>query len=200
MICQPSCLLLVKVLKRRGGREQPQHLAEKTLVTLKKRIPGLSEAALSRFVRRAKQAARLAGEVNAMVTSSTELRRLNRQFRAKDRATDVLSFPVTDGPRNGLAGDVAISAEIAAYNARRLGHTLAEEIKILALHGILHLAGYDHERDQGQMAFKEARLRKSFHLPAGLIERHGKKSLKADYGENRRRSPGKALRAKRVSR
>jgi probable rRNA maturation factor len=73
-----------------------------------------------------------------------------------------------------FAGDVAISAEIAARNARRLGHTVADEVRILTLHGVLHLAGYDHERDDGQMERKEQRLRKSLGLPVGLIERTGR--------------------------
>jgi probable rRNA maturation factor len=71
----------------------------------------------------------------------------------------------------GFAGDVAISAEIAARNARRLGHTAADEIRILTLHAVLHLAGYDHEQDNGQMERKEQRLRRSLELPIGLIER-----------------------------
>ena len=170
------------------------------MVTLKKRIPGASQAALSRFVSRAKKASRLVGEVSVRVTSSNELRRLNRQFRGKDKATDVLSFPAPNRPRNGLAGDVAISADIAAYNAHRLGHTAAEEIKILALHGILHLAGYDHERDEGQMAAKEAGLRRALGLPVGLIERNGK-PLNAEHAESARRSLRKRhQRTRRVSR
>jgi probable rRNA maturation factor len=102
------------------------------------------------------------------------MRALNRQFRSKNKATDVLSFPagVSGGtrPRN-LAGEVAVSAEIAMRNAERLGHSAAEEVKILALHGILHLAGFDHERDNGEMARKEAKLRQALRLPAALIER-----------------------------
>jgi probable rRNA maturation factor len=194
VICRPSCLLLVNFLQPRNRAD-----AEKSLVSLKKRISGVSESALARFVSRARRAARVRGEVDVMITSSSELRRLNRRFRGKNKPTDVLSFPFNGGPRNELAGDVAISAEIAAYNARRLGHTLPEEIKVLALHGILHLAGYDHERDHGQMAMKEARLRKAFGLPVGLIERDGK-SLNVEFAENTRRSPRKAPRAKRVSR
>jgi probable rRNA maturation factor len=80
----------------------------------------------------------------------------------------------------GFAGDVAISAEIAAQNARRLGHTVADEIRILTLHAMLHLAGYDHERDNGEMERKEARLRKSLGLPVGLLERSGRRSLGKD--------------------
>jgi probable rRNA maturation factor len=126
---------------------------------------------LSRFVLRATRAVRLKGEVNVLVTSSQELRKLNRRFRGKNQPTDVLSFP--SGLADGLAGDVAISAEIAAKNAQQLGHSTAQEVEILTLHGVLHLAGYDHERDHGEMARKERRLRKSLGLPPGLIERSG---------------------------
>ncbi len=69
------------------------------------------------------------------------------------------------------AGDLAVSAEIARDNAKRLGHSVATEIKILTLHGILHLAGFDHERDNGEMADKERRLRLQLKLETGLIER-----------------------------
>jgi probable rRNA maturation factor len=140
----------------------------------------LSEASLARFVSRAKRAIRVAGVVNVMVTSSGELRRLNRRFRGKDKPTDVLSFPAIHGRSNGLAGDIAISADIANQNARRLGHTAANEIKILALHGVLHLAGYDHETDHGEMAIKEARLRRALALPVGLIERNGSRKGKGN--------------------
>jgi len=113
----------------------------------------------------------LQGEVNVLVTSSQELRQLNRRFRGKNQPTDVLSFPAISGMRDAFTGDVAISADIAAKNARLLGHSTAEEIKILSLHGLLHLAGYDHERDHGEMARKEKRLRRLLGLPQGLIER-----------------------------
>lgn len=112
--------------------------------------------------------------VNVLVTTSRELQQLNRCFRGKNRATDVLSFPAAPGVAD-FAGDVAISAEIAERNATELGHTAAAEIKILVLHGILHLAGYDHERDKGEMARKEERLRKTLGLPVGLIERNDAK-------------------------
>ena len=93
---------------------------------------------------------------------------LNRRFRQKNKATDVLSFP---SPTKGMAGDIAISLEIAASNAEALGHPLATEVKILILHGLLHLAGYDHEIDDGEMRAREAELRREFKLPVGLIER-----------------------------
>jgi len=147
------------------------------VVILQKRIAGLSEAALNRFVRRARRAAGLRGLANVLVTNSVEMRTLNRQFRGKNQPTDVLSFPsllpISPGRRNNaaVAGEIAISADIAAQNAVQLGHTTAEEVKILALHGILHLAGFDHERDNGEMARQEMRLRQRLNLPVALIER-----------------------------
>ena len=142
------------------------------LVILRKKVSGLTESSLDRFLLRAMRAARLRGSVSLLVTTSRELQRLNRQFRKKDKPTDVLSFPASDAQTSRFAGDIAISAEIAAQNARRLHHSAAEEVKILALHGVLHLAGYDHEKDDGEMAAKEVRLRKALRLPSGLIERN----------------------------
>ena len=144
------------------------------LVILRKRIAGLSSSTLERFVLRARRAVHLRDTVNVLVTSSFELKSLNRKFRGADKATDVLSFPaprVAARTARRVAGDVAISADIARENARRLGHSMADEVKILVLHGILHLAGFDHERDNGEMARKESRLRLQLKLEAGLIER-----------------------------
>jgi probable rRNA maturation factor len=146
------------------------------LVIFRKPVAQLSEATLARFVTRACRAAKLRGMVNVMVTSNRELRSLNRRFRGKDKPTDVLSFPPLTDFGGKLAGDIAISAEIAGKNAKALGHSPAEEIKILALHGVLHLAGYDHERDGGEMARTEQKLRCSLGLPVGLIERSSKVS------------------------
>jgi probable rRNA maturation factor len=144
------------------------------LVILRKPVAGLSDTALAKFVARASRVSKLEGAVNVLVTGSSELRSLNRRFRGKDQPTDVLSFPPGPCFVNGLAGDIAISADIAKQNARRLGHTAAQEIKILALHGVLHLVGYDHETDQGTMAVKETQLRRALGLPLGLIERNEK--------------------------
>lgn len=141
------------------------------MVIFEKRVVGLSRLALARFVTRARRASGLRGSVNVLVTSSAEMKSLNRRFRGKDEATDVLSFPAADNHAKEFAGEIAISAEIAAHNARSLGHAAGVEVKILALHGILHLRGYDHERDRGQMARREQKLREELHLPAGLIER-----------------------------
>jgi probable rRNA maturation factor len=144
------------------------------LVILRKRVAGLSLSTLERFVLRARRAVRLPRQVNVLVTNSHELQSLNRRFRGADKPTDVLSFPAplaSFGETSRLAGDVAISADIARENARRLGHSVADEVKILALHGILHLAGFDHEHDHGEMASKESQLRRRLKLEVGLIER-----------------------------
>lgn len=146
------------------------------MVILQRRVAGLNEDSLDRFVARAKRAAGLRGAVTVLVTTSRELRRLNARFRGKDKPTDVLSFPAQVVAASRFAGDVAISADIAAKNARRLGHSPAEEVKILALHGVLHLAGYDHEVDNGLMARREARMRQQLGLPDALIERTTKQA------------------------
>jgi probable rRNA maturation factor len=152
-------------------RQQQTCGAKRILIIFRKRVAGLSEAALERFVRRACRAAGVKGAVDVLVTTSRELQALNNRYRKRNKATDVLSFPPMPGLRGESAGDVAISAEIAKRSARQLGHSVAQEIEILALHGILHLAGYDHENDRGQMARKETQLRTLFSLPNGLIER-----------------------------
>ena len=147
------------------------------MVILQKKVAALSRSSLERFVLQARRAAGLRGIANVLVTSSNSVRALNRQFRGKNKATDVLSFPAPASPRGShtrklaLAGEIAVSAEIAAQNAARLRHSAAQEVKILVLHGILHLAGFDHERDNGKMARKEVELRQALHLPCGLIER-----------------------------
>ena len=144
------------------------------VIIFRKRIAGLSASTLDRFVLRARKAIRLRDTVNVLVTGSREIRSLNRQFRGKDRPTDVLSFPslpAEHGEARHAAGDVAICMDIARENAGALGHSLGDEIKILALHGILHLAGFDHENDNGEMARKERQLRRTLKLERGLIER-----------------------------
>jgi len=163
---------------------------------LRKHVPGISETSLARFVSRASGAVRLNGAVHVLVSGSRELRSLNRRFRGKDKATDVLSFPPIAEMARDLAGDIAISAEIAAQNAKRLGHSTAKEIKILTLHGILHLAGYDHESDRGEMARTEDRLRKSLKLPLGLIHREGPGSLTEKDINRGRKPPAPAARSR----
>ena len=107
--------------------------------------------------------------ITCLIANDAEVRRLNRFFRGKDRATDVLSFP--PAAPNGLAGDIAISIDRARIQAAERGHSLADELRILMLHGALHLAGMDHESDSGEMARAESRWRKRLGLPRGLIER-----------------------------
>jgi probable rRNA maturation factor len=107
-------------------------------------------------------------EFAVVVSSDAAVRRANRRFRGKRGATDVLSFP--DG-ENGRLGDILISAQCAARQAEEHGHPVEEEIKILVLHGLLHLLGYDHERDNGEMQRAETRWRGKLGLGAALIER-----------------------------
>jgi probable rRNA maturation factor len=160
------------------------------MVILRKRVADLTELALNRFLARVRRAAGLRGTVNVLVTSSAEMKSLNRRFRGKDKPTDVLSFPAeSDGPKQ-FAGEIAISAEIAAQNARSLGHSAAKEVKILVLHGVLHLRGYDHECDNGEMARREELMRAKLRLPSGLI---GRSDLsRASTAEARKRGRRKA--------
>jgi probable rRNA maturation factor len=162
---------------RREGSPLPPLVAlrdleeEETLVIFQKRVADLSEVALDRFVTRARRAAGLKSRVDVLLTSSAKMKSLNRRFRGNDHPTDVLSFLAGPAVEKQFAGEIAISAEIASQNARALGHSPAEEVKILVLHGLLHLRGYDHECDNGQMARRETRLRVKLRLPPGLMER-----------------------------
>jgi probable rRNA maturation factor len=109
------------------------------------------------------------GRFRCLLTDDRELQRLNREFLGKDRPTDVLSFP-EPGP-DGFLGEIAVSVERAAEQAREYGHSTDHEVCILMLHGVLHLLGMDHKRDRGRMRRAEARWRAKLGLPAGLIER-----------------------------
>ncbi len=127
---------------------------------------------LSRFVREAALAIPLEGQVSVLLTTDKAIKQLNREFRGKKRATDVLSFPA--GVEGEHAGDLAISVETAERQADEFGHSLLDEVRTLLLHGLLHLSGLDHERDAGQMARRESALREHFGLPTGLIQRVSK--------------------------
>ena len=132
------------------------------------------------------------GEVAVALISDRRMRTLNRTFRGVDRVTDVLSFPAfapafagtspgihsapasaRSGPAVGPAmlGDIVIATGVAARQAAAAGHALATELRVLALHGLLHLLGYDHQTDDGAMARTERRLRRRGQLREGLIER-----------------------------
>ena len=147
------------------------------------RAPGLA-AWLSRVA-----PARAAGDVTIAVVPDAQSRTLNYTYRGKNAATDVLSFPVrpskgsgrtakaSSGPTaraaNGFLGDIVIARGVARRQAREAGHSETTEWRVLALHGLLHLVGYDHETDDGRMARVEARLRRRGGLRDGLIERGG---------------------------
>lgn len=144
------------------------------MILERRRTKEISRLAIARFANKAQRAAGLSGEVNILLTGDAEMRRLNLQFRHKDAATDVLSFPAGNAASTGEAyagGDIAISVQRARVQAAEIGHDLLTEIKVLILHGMLHLAGHDHEVDRGQMRKLEERLRGKLNLPAGLIER-----------------------------
>jgi probable rRNA maturation factor len=114
--------------------------------------------------------ARARGQLIVALVSDPQMRALNRRFRRRDYATDVLSFPADEPDQ---LGDVVIATGVARGQARAAGHSPATEVRVLALHGLLHLLGYDHERDDGRMARLEARLRRRGGLREGLIEREG---------------------------
>jgi probable rRNA maturation factor len=104
-----------------------------------------------------------------VISDDKELRQLNASFLGHDYATDVLSFPGSDGCDN--AGELIISVERAGAQAEQFGHDRIDEIRILMLHGLLHLAGMDHEHDRGEMARAEDHWREAFGLPNALIGR-----------------------------
>jgi probable rRNA maturation factor len=144
--------------------EPPSKLSNSAVATL-------SPSGLTRFLNRARAAVNLDGEVDVLLTSDAALRRLNRDFRGKDKPTDVLSFPSPEEIASEHAGDLAISLETAARQAASFGHSLRDEVRVLMLHGLLHLSGMDHETDNGEMAAREVELRSELRLSTTLIER-----------------------------
>jgi len=123
--------------------------------------------------------ARARGTVSLAIVSDRRVRSLNRTYRRKDYATDVLSFSthpnsLVPNPDNGrFLGDIVIARGVARRQAREARHSELTELRVLALHGLLHLLGYDHERDSGEMRRAERRLRRKGGLSEGLIERTG---------------------------
>jgi probable rRNA maturation factor len=132
-----------------------------------------SARTLARFLSAAQKAVKLRGEVSVLLTTDSAVRRLNRTYRGIDRTTDVLSFPAMDSPAGEecVAGDLAVSLPMARRQAAEHGHSALAEIEILILHGLLHLAGFDHHTDNGEMYRRERVLRARLGLPHGLIER-----------------------------
>jgi probable rRNA maturation factor len=135
------------------------------------RLPGLG-AWLSRV---APASAR--GSVNIAMVTDARIRALNREFRRRDTVTDVLSFPAARlrAPGPDFLGDIVIARGTARRQARLAGHSELTELRILALHGLLHLMGYDHHGPSNAMARLERRLRKKGGLGEGLIERAHKR-------------------------
>lgn len=131
--------------------------------------PGLARRLARAFAKRLESEVTSGRPFTCLVTNEAELRRLNREFRKQDHATDVLSFPSRQ--TLGFLGDIAISFPHAQRQAAEYGHAVGAEIEVLMLHGVLHLLGMDHEKDRGRMARAENRWRAAFGLPGGLIER-----------------------------
>ncbi len=134
-----------------------------------RRVPAdVRPRAIALFARKLERQVAKGGRFDCLIAGDAELRKLNLRFRGKDYATDVLSFP---GAAKPSIGDVAISAARARAQAREFGHSTEDELRILMLHGVLHLLGMDHETDGGRMARAERRWRRELGLPNGLIER-----------------------------
>jgi probable rRNA maturation factor len=129
----------------------------------------LSRGLLRTFAKRLESDVTAGRPFTCLIARDAELRRLNRDFRKKDYATDVLSFPSAQSL--GFLGDIAISWERAQSQAALYGHPVGKEIEILMLHGVLHLLGMDHEKDHGQMSRAESKWRAALGLPRGLIAR-----------------------------
>jgi probable rRNA maturation factor len=138
-------------------------------VTFRRTPPDFRRRSVERFARVLQDEVANGQPFDCLIAGDAELRRLNREFRGLDYPTDVLSFPA-GGPTTHL-GDIAISLGRARAQAREFGHDIEREVEILMLHGLLHLLGFDHETDRGQMARAERRWRTRLGLATGLIER-----------------------------
>jgi probable rRNA maturation factor len=138
-----------------------------------RRVPaGFRPHAVEHFARKLQNQVAKGRAFDCLITGDAELRRLNLKFRAKDQPADVLSFPSGIGlPACSSLGSLAISLQRARAQARAFGHSTEDEIRILMLHGVLHLTGLDHETDAGRMARAEKLWRARLGLPTSLIER-----------------------------
>jgi len=164
---------------------------EGSSVQFRRTAPDIRLLAVKRFARKLQREIAGGRAFHTLIAGDAELRQMNRAFRGKDYATDVLSFPLagieSGGPKaarrycngggtsvKGLdqnLGDLAISIGRARAQARQFGHSVEEEVRILMLHGLLHLLGMDHESDSGRMARAERRWRLKLGLPNGVIDR-----------------------------
>ena len=129
----------------------------------------LGAGGLARWVRSVAPA-KARGALAIALVPDARVRKLHRTYRRKDKATDVLSFP---SDTRGVLGDIVIARGIARRQAREQGHSFETELRVLALHGLLHLIGYDHDHpdDGGKMKRREQQLRRKGGLAAGLIGR-----------------------------
>lgn len=109
-------------------------------------------------------------EIELIITTDDEMREINREFRGFDKTTDVLSFPSDPFPGAPL-GSIIISSDKVDEIASELGHTSDDELSLLFIHGMLHLLGFDHEVDNGEMRLEEEKLVREFNLPLSLIHR-----------------------------
>jgi probable rRNA maturation factor len=144
------------------------------LITYRRKPASLDLAALESFAEVLRKRVARGREFHCRIAGDAELQKLNEQFRGKDDPTDVLSFPADAGEMRlagAFLGDIAISLARARAQAREYKHSTEDEIRILMLHGVLHLNGLDHETDSGEMKRTELRWRKKLGLPVGLIER-----------------------------
>jgi len=110
-------------------------------------------------------------DIELILTDDEEIRKLNKEFRGVDKATDVLSFPLEDTP-GSMLGIIVISLDKVLEAAQKYGHTPLEELALLFIHGLLHLLGYDHETDKGEMREKEKEIIEKFNLPKTIIIRN----------------------------
>jgi probable rRNA maturation factor len=188
IVLDPDLDAVPQPASSRGARSSgPTPLANLAKTDRQNRVP--SARSLMRFLREAQAAVRLRGQVTVLLTTDLGIRRLNRQFRGKNKPTDVLSFPAAPAMAREVAGDLAISVPTARRQASDQSHPVATEIKVLILHGLLHLAGYDHEIDDGRMARREQLLRTRLRLPRGLIERTEPATVRKKQPTSPRRSP-----------
>lgn len=149
------------------------------MILNRQRLIPLALKPLARFSERVRRELGFPEEsVTICLVSDPAMARLNRKFRNKQGPTDVLSFPAGEiearrarsvhagngQGADGYVGDIVISPETARRYARRRSHGLASELRVLILHGMIHLAGYDHERDHGEMMRLERRLRRRLGL------------------------------------
>ncbi len=109
-------------------------------------------------------------EIELIITDENEMREINKTHRNIDKATDVLSFPYEEMPLSPL-GSIVICSSFIQEKSKELGHTNDDEFALLFIHGVLHLLGYDHEVDDGEMREEEAKIIKDFNLPQSLIIR-----------------------------